>query len=227
MSEQQPTQRVLTSALKCLSTLKAISSSARELTFAEICKSTGHAKATVHQQLQTLVAAELIVKTTGGYRLSLATLALGRAALEQHGVGAGMAASVAALAAKSGEAASIAVREGDFVRLVHRVTIDNSILAGLGAGSLMPLPVSASGTVLLAYDANESEKRSDVETQKLEEVRKQGYAVSVDEYLVGMSTIAIPIVMPTGRVAALSLAAPTFRFDKDRLMTLLTRSRLV
>lgn len=227
MTGTEPQQRLLSSALKCLKTMQVLASSAREMTLAEICKSVGAAKATVHQQLQTLVVAGLVVKSSQtSYKLSLATLELGRAAHEQHGVGSGVAASVAALAAKSGEAATLAVREGNFVRLVYRVTIDNSILAGLGPGSLMPIHLSASGAVLQAFDPLDPD-RDEGDSERLAEIRQQGYAVSVDEYLVGMSTIAIPVIMTGSRVASLSLAAPTFRFDKDRLLKLLTRSRLL
>lgn len=218
--------RLLTSTLKCLKTLQVLSISGSEMTLAEVSSAAKQSRPTTYQHLQTLAAAELVEQTRkGGYRLSLNVLELSMAATTQHGVGPEVASEVASLAAKSGEATTLAVREGEYVIMVHRATIDNAIRMPLGPGSKMPLNRSASGSVLLAYDDTIAGSEY-VDSEVLKLIRQQGFVVSVDEFLAGLTTIAVPVNMPGGRLGALSIAAPTIRFDQDRLLALLTASRL-
>lgn len=181
----------------------------------------GQPKGTVHQQLRTLIEAGYVTQNAAGsYQVSLSTIALGSAALEQERIGAQVASGMAALAAKSGETASLSILRGDEVFLLYRVNIDSSLIADLAPGSTMPADTSASGRVLRAFSDTSDEPSS-------LEVRKHGFAVSIDEFLIGMSTIAVPVRMPGFGLAAMSLAAPTLRFDRERLLTLLTRSRVL
>lgn len=184
----------------------------------------GQAKGTVHQQLRTLIEAGYVERNPGGsYQISTSTISLGSAALEQSSIGAQVASGVAALAARSGESASLAVLKDREVLIVHRVSIDNSLMTDLAPGSTMPLTKSASGRILQAYCGTVEQRGA----RELVAIRTKGHALSIDEFLAGMSTIAVPVRLPGIGVAALSLAAPTYRFDKEKLLKLLTRSRVL
>ena len=88
----------------------------------------------------------------------------------------------------------------------------------------MPAGSSASGRVLRAFSVSVDEPQADA---SVIEIRQRGFAVSADEFLIGMTTIAVPVKLPGVGLAALSLAAPTVRFEQDKLLTLLTRSRVL
>lgn len=217
-----PRPRILTSTFKSLQLLTLLSEQPTPLTLGGISELSDQPKASVHQQLRTLVEAGFVTQhSDGSYQVSLSTISLGYAALEQQRLGSPVAAGVAALAARSGEAASLSVLRNDEIFILYRVSLDSSILTDLAPGSRMPADVSASGRVLRAFSSDRSDD------QELAQIRSQGFAISSNEFLVGMTTIAVPVRLPGSEIAALSLAAPTVRFDQSRLLTLLTRSRVL
>lgn len=214
--------RILTSSLKCLQLLSVLAEQKVALSLSALAELTEQPKGSVHQQLRTLVEGGYVSQNSNGnYQVALETITLGTAALTQAGIGAQVASRVHALAARSGETASLSVLQGDSIYLLYRTSIDGSLMADLAPGMRMPADSSASGTVLRAYTEHLQSG-----SPELTEVRQQGYAVVSDEFLVGMTTIAVPVRLPDFQLAALSLAAPTFRFDQEKLLGLLTRSRI-
>src|SRR5699024_2059950 len=118
----------------------------------KIAEAANRPKPTIYHHLQTLVEAELVEQVDSGhYCVSFNVFELARAALNQHGAGTELASAVTRLAAASGEATTLAVREGENALMVHRAALDNSIGASLSPGSRMPLTKSASGAILLAF----------------------------------------------------------------------------
>lgn len=221
-SETKP--RVLQSSLKCLKLLKLLAAEGIPMALGALSERSGQPKGTVHQQLRTLIEAGYVERNPGGsYQISMVTITLGSAALEQAGIGARVASGVAALAARSGETASLSILRDGEVLIVYRVSTDSSLMTDLAPGSTMPVTQSASGRVLQAYSAHLVQE----DNRAFAEIRSKGFALSVDEFLTGMSTIAVPVRLPGVGVAALSLAAPTFRFDREKLLGLLTRSRVL
>lgn len=218
--------RVLSSSLKCLQLLTTLSEQMIPMSLGTLSELTGQPKGTVHQQLRTLIEAGYVVQNSGGsYQVSLLTIGLGSAALEQERIGSRVAAGIAALAARSGETASLSVLANpDEIFLLYRVSTDSSLLTDLAPGSRMPAGSSASGRVLRAFSVSDDEPQADA---SVIEIRQRGFAVSADEFLIGMTTIAVPVKLPGVGLAALSLAAPTVRFEQDKLLTLLTRSRVL
>ncbi len=198
------------------------------MSLGHLAERSGLPKGTVHQQLRTLMEAGYVIQNPGGsYQVALSTITLGTAALEQANLGSQIAARVASLAARSGETASLSVLRDGQVFILYRVTIDSSLMTDLAAGRTMPASSSASGQVLRAFENEEPAGPNAGSTETVAEIRKQGYAVISDEFLVGMTTIAVPVRLPGIGLAALSLAAPTFRFDQEKLLALLTRSRVL
>lgn len=63
--------------------------------------------------------------------------------------------------------------------------------------------------------------RPDVLRAELEEVRRQGYAISLEERVKGVVTVAVPARDHTGEVsAALSISIPAVRAGRDELLAL-------
>lgn len=63
--------------------------------------------------------------------------------------------------------------------------------------------------------------------KELERVREEGYALSIEERVPGISTVAVPVLGFDGRVvAALSVSGPSIRMDPDRLLQLVPVARV-
>ena len=140
------------------------------------------------------------------------------------------------LAADSGETVNIAVLSDRSVLYVDQVAGQSPLQAHNWVGQHIPLHATSNGKVLLTgLTWEEVEKRlprlpsytSGTVTTKarlradLDTVRKQGYAVAVDELEIGLTAIAAPIRNAHGDViASLSVSGPTFRLTDLRVKEL-------
>jgi DNA-binding IclR family transcriptional regulator len=148
------------------------------------------------------------------------------------------------LASESLEAVSLAVQSGHDALIVRRFESAHILRAEIGVGTRMPLYASASGKSLLAempqarldalYPAedlpNASADHNRIRTKsqlrkELERVRRQGYATTQDELVVGVAAVARVVRDRQGQaVASLSIAGPTARFDGRRWIEPLVRT---
>jgi IclR family pca regulon transcriptional regulator len=119
---------------------------------------------------------------------------------------------------------------------VARAATRRSLSNGLGLGSRLPAYSAATGRVLLAaLPPKEAELRLKrmarhrltphtrtevpVLMALLDEVRRQGYAVSNEELELGVRSIAVPIRDAAGRtVASMSLVTATSRHSPDSIV---------
>lgn len=98
--------------------------------------------------------------------------------------------------------------------LLHRV---------ISIGTRSTMTHGASGRLLLAFMSDEfisSVISSDpsITMEKLEEIRRLGYSVSIDEYHEHLTAIAVPVRDAEGKVfASLFLSGPTFRIPKEKI----------
>jgi IclR family acetate operon transcriptional repressor len=134
------------------------------------------------------------------------------------------------LAAKTGETANLATAGNGYLNLLDQV--DGSYLLGATnwIGKQVPYHASALGKVLLAYSAvpipaGRLERKSDKTITsriklltELENVRKLGYAIIVDELEVGLVAVAAPVRELDGRtVGAISISGPSARLAQKDL----------
>jgi DNA-binding IclR family transcriptional regulator len=134
------------------------------------------------------------------------------------------------LAQEAGETINVAVLADGFVLYLDQVAGPSALQTRNWAGQRLDLHATSNGKVLLAYlpDARVAEPLerytehtvvdlADLEKQ-LDEVRRCGYATTVDELEFGLTAVAAPIRNLEGRViAALSASGPSFRLTGDRL----------
>jgi DNA-binding IclR family transcriptional regulator len=140
---------------------------------------------------------------------------------------------MAALAEATGETINVAVAGPGGVE--HLAQIDSRHYLGTThwVGRRVPYHCSANGKVLLAFsaagaDAGELEARTSrtiVEPQRLaaelQHIRREGFAIAVDELELGLSAVAAPVLDDSGRaVAALSVSGPTLRLSPRRVAQL-------
>ena len=147
------------------------------------------------------------------------------------------------LAVLSGETVSLLIRQGFDRVVVQRVDSPHPLRYTIRIGQRLPLHVGAAG-VVLASAMPEEELRQlldrlgeirlatgetltrDDWLAKLERVRRQGFAVSVEEREVGVVSIAAPVVVPgKGTVAAIAVSGPPSRMSQEKIEYLIVEVR--
>lgn len=130
------------------------------------------------------------------------------------------------------ETVNLAVLDAGQVLYVDQVTGPTTIVTGNWTGRRSPVHVSSSGKAILAFTPPERvdeiladsfdsfTDRTITDPARfravLELVRARGWAHSADEYEVGLSTVAAPILIHGRAVAAVSVSGPTFRIPLDQ-----------
>lgn len=120
---------------------------------------------------------------------------------------------------RTGESAQIFRREGD-----HRICIacddrPSGLRNSIPTGAVLPMHAGAAAQILLAWDAPERIHQvlhhAHFNASRLNEVRKRGWAESVNENEQGVCSIAAPIRNATGQVmAAISISGPLERMSQ-------------
>jgi DNA-binding IclR family transcriptional regulator len=223
--------RLLGSAMKCLALLDALASESGPAGVSELARRTETARGTTYQRLQTLVAAGWVEAVgEGKYRLTLRALIVGNAVLEQADLGSRILPTLTSLAARTGETSSLAVLDHDAAMIIQRVASDRALKADIKTGTRMPLETSASGRVLIAFSSEgaiEEVRRSGAtlpSPQIVEEARQRRFASQHDEYMRGMSSIAVPIPSTKLGLVALAITAPSTRYDESAALQALEAS---
>lgn len=130
------------------------------------------------------------------------------------------------------ESVVLSVAEGDKSVLLDHYESPNPIRMQIPRGSWAPMHIVPSGKVMLAYSDKKTVNQyiakglqamtantvSEPEQlrKELAKIRRQGWAVSIDELIPGASGLAAPIFGWNGvNVAALAIVLPTARFPED------------
>jgi len=139
------------------------------------------------------------------------------------------------LSARIGETVNLAVAQADRAVSLDQVRGPSAVTAYNWVGQLTPLHATSSGKVLLAW-RHPDQLTEDVGPGPLQRytpatitdpsalaedlalVRRAGYAVTVEEFEIGLNAIAAPIREPGGAVvAAVSASGPGYRFTRERM----------
>jgi DNA-binding IclR family transcriptional regulator len=197
----------------------------------EVADRAGLPKSTAARLLTTLTREGAVEQVPGDtrYRLGprLATLAAGLTPVRSLAAVAHTA--LAELAGSAGEAAGLAVPDGDLVHYIDQVDTPNPVSVRDWTGSRVPLHAVSSGQVLLAFrppaaieryverPLERFTPRTIVEPEelreRLREVRRDGFAWVREEFDEGISSVAAPIADASGEVvAAVHLHGPSYRF---------------
>jgi DNA-binding IclR family transcriptional regulator len=118
--------------------------------------------------------------------------------------------SLRRLADASGETINLAVPGPHGVE--HLAQEDTAHLVGVTdwVGRRVPFELAANGKCFLAFGGADG--------PEAQEVRRRGYATSIDELEVGLSALAAPVLGSNGAaVAALSISGPSSRLTGDRI----------
>ena len=203
---------------------------AGELGVTELGRRLGVHKATASRLAATLAERGMLERDPANdrYRLGFGLIRLAGAAMAGLDIVSSSRATLEDLAERTHETITLGVLSGDEVVSIDQVTGTRSIVSVSWVGKRTPLHTTSTGKVLLAFmDDAERERRlarpleratkrsvTDVATLRtqLEEIRRRGYAQTLEELEEGLNAVAAPVRQGDGEVvAALSVSGPAFR----------------
>lgn len=203
------------------------------MSLAELSKLSGLNKTTTHRLLRALHSEALIGRNplTARYSLGPGLMALGVQALASSDLRRRVRPLLKSLAQETGETATLEVPIEDSMLILDEVTGRHVLGAAGNVGTRWPLHATSTGKAVLAFEENGMERLSapltacthktlvnkDSFHPELIDIRRRGYAVTVDELEDGFSGVATVIRSALGDVqGALSICGPTRRLTSAR-----------
>lgn len=202
----------------------------------DVVRQTGLPRTTVHELLATLVArGYLATEPSGGYRLGVRLYQLGSRYAEQLDLASEGQQVARGVAEACGETVHVAILEGTDVIYIAKVDSTHAVRMVSAAGRRLPAHCTAVGKMLLA-SLPDTELRAVLPEDTLlpaltpqsitdpaalydalADIRARGTAVEDRESNPDVSCVAAPVRDDNGTVvAALSISAPTIRWDDTR-----------
>lgn len=219
--------------VRAIEILEVIVRSDQREPLAEICRSVGLPKATVYRILGTLEHAGIISREPGDKRYSagprlhdmtMQVLRHSPARAERHAI-------LEELVEQIGETCNLTVPDQNHICYLDRIEAAWPLPVTLKPGSTVPLCASASGKLFLGHMARRPRERfvraaplvgytgnthtdPDRLLAELEQIRHQGWSPDREEYLPGISCVAVPVRNRRGEVvAAVAAQGPTDRLS--------------
>jgi IclR family pca regulon transcriptional regulator len=224
-----PSRRFSGSVGKAFHILSAFSIDRPDLSASQVAEATGLDRSTAHRFLTTLVDIRVVVQdpVTRRYRLGLLVLDYAYVLLNTLEIRRIALSHLEELQRDVPGTISLGIRDQTEVMLVERSFGPWVPSGGFEVGQRLPMHASATGLAVLAFlpstelesvvDRLQLEPRTprtvrDRETllMRLAETRSRGYATSDEELMLGLRSIAVPILDRSGAaVASVSLARRT------------------
>lgn len=211
--------------------LEQIAASDRPLTATELNRSLGLPKATAHRLCKTLETEGFLGRTLDGRHLApgprLRAMAMGILASDTER--AARHAVLEDIAARIGETCNINLPDGDAMLYMDRVETRWPLRTQLTIGSRVPLHCTSTGKLYLS-SLSSTDRRKMLESLPLDRrtantitdpaalsaaldmIREQGYGTDDEEFIDGMTAVAVPVTDRRGRlVATLAMHGPKAR----------------
>jgi DNA-binding IclR family transcriptional regulator len=209
------------------------------LTLTQIVERAGIHKSTVHRLLATLERKGFLqrIEETGSYRLGWALLELGFSVLESSDLHRQATPYMQRLATEYRETIDLGILDGSSVLYLQVIESTQRVKISSAPGQRLPVFCTATGKAFLAFlpdqqikEILKSSRRQYTEytTTDLAEIHKQldltrerGFAISEQEYELGINAVAAPILNAQQHpVAAMAIVGPTFRMTLERMLEL-------
>ncbi len=206
-----------------------------EMGVTELAHDLGVHKSTAFRLVSTLEAHNLVeqVSDRGKFRLGVGILRLAGATTVRLDLVQESRPVTTRLAQVVGETVNVTVLSGREALYVDQVSAPSSLALHNWAGQRIPLHATSNGKILLAFgppgllaDLGSPLPRFTAGTvtdpsavaAELDDVRRRGFAVAVDELEMGLTAVAAPVTGSSGTVvASLSASGPTFRLPAERI----------
>lgn len=193
-------------------------------------------KSTAFRLVTTLELHELVEQhgDRGKYRLGVGLLQLAGATTARLDIVQRSRPVTRRLADELGETVNITVLSGHEALYLDQTAASAALQPHNWIGQRIPLHATSNGKVLLAHVSDirfaeltaaplcrfTDRTKTDVDVLKAEvdAVRRDGYAIAVDELEIGLTAVAAPITGSDGEVAgSVSASGPTFRIPAERV----------
>lgn len=233
-SEKKEFAYTVASVDRAVELLFVLESASRDLGVTELSKILDVQKSTVHNLLQTLLARDFVRQTDSGrYTLGFRLMRLGHSAAERLDIRRLALPILHELASEANEYVLLAVLNKEEITIVENVAPPRSTFIVPRFDYCNAFHSSALGKVFLAFGSEERRNillrqtlpqhtsATMVETgalaEEMERIRIQGYAVSCNETLEGVTCIGAPIFNTHGRLeAAVSVSSASARLTVER-----------
>ena len=225
--------QVIASAAGTLEVLEAISKLGVPASLGSIISATGRPKGTVHRMVSTLVNTDYVKQDESGhYFLTLKAWRIGSVAVQALDIADKGRPILSKLGSETGETVHLAVLDpSGGVVYVSKVESPKSISVQTRLGQINPSWCTATGRSMIAFNSLVAQKVLSEKLEKftnktiaspakikelLDQVRVNGFAVTLAENHPEMGGIAAPIRDHTGAVvASCGVAIPAFRMNAE------------
>lgn len=198
----------------------------------EIAAAVESNKATTHHTLGTLKTRTWVEQDsqTGNYFLGDGVAPLVRYTTRTEMLKETLHPALVAISLRLNELVHAGVLAGDHVRYIDKVEPDRAIRVVSFVGREVPAPITALGRALLGGaglsedqinwylervpESGPALRESFVEN--LERVRTEGWSYEQEENEAGIACVGVPLYLPDGRTAAVSVSAPAERLPFER-----------
>jgi DNA-binding IclR family transcriptional regulator len=203
------------------------------LSLGELAREVGLARSTVQRIVDALHREGFVIAASAasGVRLGPALLAL--AAATRFHIGEAARQTLETLAKECAETVDLSLADQDKVVFIDQIAGKHRLTAVSAVGVSFPLHSSANGKAVLAAmddtDITRLRKRITLTAvtpntitswdrleREIDAVRKAGMAFDHEENSLGISAMSVAIRSPAGEIAAISIPAPTHRFEATR-----------
>lgn len=232
MKQARPPQGAQ-AALRAVRLLKLFTNERPEMSLAELSRASGLNKTTTHRLLRALQSEALVARNpaTSAYSLGPGLMALGVQALASSDLRRRVRPVLRSLAQETGETATLEIPFENSMLILDEVAGRHVLSAAGNIGTRWPLHATSTGKAWLAFDEFGAERiGDDLEcltaktittaeefTAQFVEIRRRGYAISVDELEDGFTAVATIFRGALGDLqGALSIGGPTQRFSMAR-----------
>ncbi len=232
MSEMRPPQGAQ-AALRAIRLLKLFTNERPDMSLAELSQRSGLNKTTTHRLLRALQSESLIDRNpvSNAYSLGTGLMALGIQALAANDLRRRVRPLLKMLATETGETATLEVPVENSMLILDEVS-GSRVLPGAGnIGTRWPMHATSTGKAWMAFDQSGLDWISD-ELQsfttktltckaqfqpQISDIRRRGYAITVDELEDGFTAVGTVIRGALGEVqGAVSIGGPTRRLNAAR-----------
>lgn len=217
--------------------LKLFTIDRAHMQLAELAALSGLNKTTTYRLLQALVGESMLERdeVSGAYCLGPAITALGVQALSSDQLRINARPLLMRLAAETGETATLEIPVEDTMLVLDEVSGGHRVAAGGNVGTRWAIHATSTGKAVMAFSDKGLERlgerltpltaRTITDRDRLaaqfDDVRRRGFAETVDELEDGFSGVGTIVRGATGEiVAALSICGPTQRLTESRRASL-------
>ncbi len=222
---------------KGLMVLNAVGDAVTPLRFSELSVITGLPKGTLHRILAALIEYRLIRFDDSGqtYRLGTRLFELAHKVWEDFDIRGAAEPELVRLAYEAEETSRLAVLEGSEVVYIEQKESPNAIALRYSVGTRGPAYCSGTGKAILAFlePAKQAEVLRRIDYRQLtpnsltdaaalkaqlDLGKARGYLIDDEEQVVGVRSVAAPILDARNRpIAAMSISGPAYRLDLEKI----------